>query len=45
MARNIPPIAACENRSARAERTIEDVRKTTTANQIAAIPKNPVKTA
>ena len=43
MARNMAPIAACENSSASAERTIEEVRKTTTANQIAASPKKPVK--
>jgi hypothetical protein len=45
MARNIPPIAAMENRSAKADRTIEEVLKTTTPNQIAANPKKPVKTA
>ena len=43
IARNIPPIAACENSSASADRTIEEVVKTTTPNQMAATPKRPTK--
>ena len=45
IARNMQPTAVCENSSASAERTMDDVRNTTTPKPIAASPKTATKKA